>query len=258
MKVALSVVRARRDRLAQLLREYRYLPIADLCHRLHISEATVRRDLAVLQKEKRLRRTYGGALVDYGRSFASFSERRDRATTAKRRIARKALSLIQPGSTIFLDVGTTISFLAEELKGAPVENLTVVTNSLPVAEFLGSVEGIEAHVLGGQLLGRQSALMGNGEKSALPFWKFDQAFMSAEGMSPEGIWNSQDDLVRFQTSVLQRSRHSCFCLDASKIGRKAASFLLPWKKVEKLICTGGEKEFLSAKISLGTCQLLRA
>lgn len=258
VKVALSVVRARRDRLAELLQQHRYLPVNELCEKLNVSEATARRDLAVLQKEKKLLRTYGGALLEYGRSFASFSQRRSQAAGAKRRIARKALSLVRGGSTIFLDVGTTIYFLAEELKNHPVKSLTVVTNSLPVADLLAGAEQIETHVLGGQLLARQSALLGDGKKSALPFWKFDLAFMSAEGMSPEGIWNSQDDIVSFQQSVLKRTRQAAFCLDASKIGRTTPSLLLRWKRVEKLVTEGSPGKFAAGGILLEDRQLLQA
>jgi len=257
VKVALSVVRARREKMAELLRQHRYLPVNELCARLGISEATARRDLSVLQKEKKLFRTYGGAFSDYGKNFASFSERQEMAAEAKRRIARRALAFIPADSTIYLDAGTTIFALAEELKNSPVRPLTVVTNSLPVVELLAGIRGIESHVLGGQFVGRQSALLGDGKRSALPAWKFDFAFMSAEGMTAEGIWNSQSDLVTFQKSVLSRSRNACFCLDSSKLGKLTGSFLLPWNRVKQLICDTTEKKLLSAGIEVGKDQLVR-
>lgn len=258
MKVALSVVRARRERLAELLQQHRYLPVNELCDRLNISEATARRDLAVLQNEKKLKRTYGGALTDFERSFASFSERREMAAEAKSRIAKRAVSFINPNSTVFLDAGTTIFALAESLKDAVPGPLKIVTNSLPVADLLSRVDGVETHVPGGQLLGRQSALLGDGKKSALPFWKFDLAFMSAEGMSIEGIWNSQDEIAQFQKRVLQRTRHFFFCLDSGKIGRRAPSLVLGWGRVEKLITDAGTKNFRDAGIAIKPEQLIRS
>jgi DeoR/GlpR family transcriptional regulator of sugar metabolism len=71
VKVAYEVVKARRDQLAQLLAEHQYLPLAEVCARLGISEATARRDLTALERDHAITRTYGGAVGDYNRRFDS-------------------------------------------------------------------------------------------------------------------------------------------------------------------------------------------
>ena len=68
--------RARRKSLAELLENHRYLPLAEVCARLGISQATARRDLRVLVREKKITRTYGGALGTFDATFASFADRR--------------------------------------------------------------------------------------------------------------------------------------------------------------------------------------
>ena len=81
MKVAYEVVKARRDQLAQLLAEHQYLPLAEVCARLGISEATARRDLTALERDHAITRTYGGAVGDYNRtSIRSVNAWRNRRT----------------------------------------------------------------------------------------------------------------------------------------------------------------------------------
>ncbi|HEY8967389.1 MAG TPA: DeoR/GlpR family DNA-binding transcription regulator, partial [Candidatus Methylacidiphilales bacterium] len=112
MRVAKHIVDARREQVARLLRQHRYLPLQELCDRLSISEATARRDLAALADAKKVTRTYGGALADYNETFASFAERRNLSRAAKREIAARARALLRPGATCFIDAGTTMLALA--------------------------------------------------------------------------------------------------------------------------------------------------
>ena len=221
--------------MARLLRQHRYLPLQELCDQLGISEATARRDLAALADAKKVTRTYGGALVDYNETFASFAERRNLSRAAKRDIAARAVALLRPGMTCYLDAGTTMLYLAEALRERPVSPLKIVTNNLPVAEALAEVPELEVHLLGGLLLHRQSVLLGERARKNAAGWKFDLVFLGAEAMTGEGVFNSQKDVVDFQKTVAARSRRVVLCLDAAKLGKKAAAFFLPWSGVDLLL-----------------------
>ncbi len=255
MKVALHLVEARRDRLAGLLQRHRYLPLGQVCRRLNISEATARRDLTALVKAKRITRTYGGALSDFSNNFTSFAERQGQAEAAKTRIAKAALRHLKPGMTCYLDAGTTMLFLADALRRSPVSSVTIVTNNLPVAEVLAEVAGLEVHLIGGWLLGRQSVLLGDKACAGAQRWKFDLAFLGAEGMTSRGLFNSQEDVVRYQRIVATRSECVAFCLDATKLGHEAAQFLLPWPRIDLLITDASSKALKSEGIALKANQL---
>ncbi|HYP17523.1 MAG TPA: DeoR/GlpR family DNA-binding transcription regulator, partial [Opitutus sp.] len=171
MRVPQHVVDQRRERLRQLIRTDGFLPLADICRRLEISEATARRDLASIAAHGHITRTRGGALADYNTTFASLGERAHRARTAKTRIAQAALTQIPRTGTIFLDAGTTIQALARLLlTRRPFKSLTVVTNSLPIASVLGGTPELELHVLGGMFLHRQAILLGPQSVRALSAW----------------------------------------------------------------------------------------
>lgn len=235
MKVPLHIVRARRERLAQLLGQHRYLPVKELCRKLEVSEATARRDLAALVRDGKITRTYGGALSEFNDRFPSFRERQGQAARSKARIGAAGRALIEPNRTYFFDSGTTIFALAEAFRDQPVTPVTIVTCNLPVGEMLAAIPDVQVFQLAGQLLHLQSTLVGETAQKSLSFWNFDVAFMSAEGMDAKGIWNSQAAIVEQQKAVLQRAGRSVFCIDGKKLNHQAPHFLLPWDRVDLLL-----------------------
>ncbi|MEI6082364.1 MAG: DeoR/GlpR family DNA-binding transcription regulator [Verrucomicrobiota bacterium] len=250
MRVPRQVVEARRSRLTELLLERGYLPISELCEQLGVSEATARRDLSVLQSEDRITRTYGGALGEFNATFTSFRERLREGTEAKGLIARTAVSLIKPGISVYLDAGTTAFAIAQELRRHLPEGLTIITNNLALLETLGSLPGTKTTLLGGQLLERQSVLLGDEAVQAAAAQEIDIAFLGAQGMNEQGLWNSQHDIIRLQQAVMKRAGRSCFCLDRSKLGRTAPEHLIAWPRVRTLVCDLSLPELRQAGITL--------
>jgi len=255
VKVSLQVVRARQARLAALLQQNQYLPLQTLCATLGVSAATARRDLATLAQARVITRTRGGALTDFNQRFPSFRERQFQAPAAKRRLAARARQALQPGMVVFFDAGTTVYAIAEALAARPVPRLTAVTNSLPVAELLARVDGMEVNLVGGQYLARQSVLFGDAARRGLRLWRFDYAFIGAEGMTAAGLWNTQHDIVWFQRTAAQRAHRAVFCLDRSKLGLVAPEFLSPWAKVDRLLTDVTAAELRGAGIRLQRPQL---
>jgi DeoR/GlpR family transcriptional regulator of sugar metabolism len=256
MRVAFEVVKARREQLAGLLQQHGYLPLAQVCECLKISEATARRDLAMLARDRIITRTYGGALMDFNQRFPSFRERQASGHAAKYQIAKAALKQLVPGKTCFFDSGSTVYALARALFVKPVRKLVIVTNNLPVAEVLGKVKGLEVHLSGGRYLTRQSILLGASARRSVRLWRFDLAVMGGEGMSPAGLWNSQQDVVLFQRTVMAQSRRNIFCLDASKLGREAPELLCPWSEVDCLVTDASTEQLKVAGIQLKRNQLV--
>lgn len=248
----MHVVEARRRHLALLLRQNGYMPVRDLCDRLGVSEATVRRDLVALESENKIKRTYGGALVDFNLRFPSFQQRQLQSPEAKRRIGLEALKFLQPGFTCFLDSGTTIHAVAEVIREQLVLPLTIVTGNLPVAEALAQVEEIQVFLLGGRFLQRQSVLLGDRACDTARKWKFDLAFMGSEGLDAAGVWNSQHDVVKLQKTVMERSDNVAFCLDRTKIGSRGPQFLSKWKPNYLLLTDADSVDLIDQSIRLSS------
>jgi DeoR/GlpR family transcriptional regulator of sugar metabolism len=209
---------------------------------LKISEATARRDLRVLEHDRQITRTYGGALSAFDANHASFRDRRLRHRRAKARIAQKACRLIAPKSTCFFDSGTTVFALAEALHRRPVPGLRAVTNNLPVAEMLGRSADIEVHLLGGRFLPRQSILLGEAAIRSAQTWKFDLAFLGAEGVARSGIWASEAGVAAFQRALIGRAARVVVCAHAAKLGRETGILLAPWSSRFTLVTDATPRE----------------
>lgn len=209
----------------------------------------MRRDLAHLEENQLVTRTYGGALADFNLRFPSFRQRRNIAAEAKDAIARQALLLLRPEMTVFFDNGTTVFALTEALRQSPIRPLTCVTGNLPVADLLAEVEGIDIHLLGGQVLRRQSVLLGEAACRSAEQWHFDLAFFSAEGMTREGLWNSDPAVVALQRAVASRATGRIALLDVTKLGRTAAQFFTGWDGLTGLLTDAGSATLTSVGIS---------
>ena len=260
MRVPLHLVEERRERLRALIRADGFMPVAEICRKLDVSEATVRRDLAAVSARGEVTRTHGGALADYNASFASHRERATRATSAKGRIAVAAAQRMPKEGTVFLDAGTTIQVVARQMlsRRGDFTGLRVVTNSLPVATVLGGAPGLDLHVLGGTFLHRQAALLGDDAVQSLANWSFDAAFLGGEGFCGEGIFNSQSELAVFQRAVIARTKRVFFCLDATKLGRTTPHRITNWTDRVILITDTGGSQVRDAELPIPAARVVLA
>ena len=257
MKSSWAEIKDRRERLTAVLLQEGYLSVSDLAGRFEVSEATIRRDLSALEKDNRITRTHGGALSEFDALFVPFYQRNMQNREAKQRVARAALPLLRGARVVFLDAGSTVYAVAEAIVQSRLE-LRVVTNSLPVAEVLTSSAAVETHLLGGCLLPRQLIVVGPGATLSLSAWRLDLSLLSAEGVDEQGLWNSQDDITGFQRHVQGRSERCAFCLDASKLGHTAPSFLLPWSLVESVVSDARPDQILALGEDAATADWIAA
>ena len=140
----------RQNKIQKHLRKAGSASVTALAQDLRVSEMTIRRDLAALEKKGLAVRTFGGALAPDDRPMEfSFGERMKVRSAQKEAIGRKAAETVKEGETVLIDTGTTALCVARALKH--FDNLTVVTGSLPVAWELRGAPGIETILLGGRV-----------------------------------------------------------------------------------------------------------
>jgi DeoR family transcriptional regulator of aga operon len=234
MKTPIHVVKARRARLARLLADQR-LSLEEICQRLDISVATARRDLAALEAERAITRSRGRAIYDYGERFPSHGERLIQNYAGKQQIAEAARAMIEPGHVVWMDSGTTTHAVAHAIARQPIEGLTVVTNNIALAETLAEVEDVAVHLSGGQYFRRNALLVAGKVLDGLQAWKFDLALMSAQGIAKDGLYNSILAIVALQQRVRALARRTVFCIDSTKLGKRAPELLMPLSEIEHLV-----------------------
>ncbi|MBD5560597.1 MAG: DeoR/GlpR transcriptional regulator [Clostridia bacterium] len=156
--------------------------VAALSEAYGVTPDCIRKDLRALEKQGLLKRTYGGAVrVRVNRRDVDVAARRNRNVAGKAAIAARALELIQPGATIFLDISTSNAELARLLdqSGRPA---TVVTNMLDVATVLGSPGALHVIVVGGAFNSSHDGFVGSLTDEQIRRFRFDAAFMGAAGL----------------------------------------------------------------------------
>lgn len=155
---------------------------ADLAKTLGVSEETVRRTIKALSTSGTVERVHGGAYIAGTLNDPSFFRRISQHSEEKRRIATHISGIIRDGMTIFLDVGSTTTFVAEELRR--VGNLTVATNSIGVGQTLVGINGNRVHLLGGELQSDERGAFGHVTHRQAQRFAFDLAVLSVDAISP--------------------------------------------------------------------------
>lgn len=228
MKRSIKEVSARREALAEWIRDKGYQPVPELARRFKVSVVTMRRDLMVLEDERRITRTHGGALVDDSLRFAVFGVRVGVNQEVKRKVGRQAVKLLQSGMSIYMDAGSTVYAVAQELKNSGLTNVRIMTPSIPIAELLAEASDIQVFLTGGNVLAKQSCLVGELSEVSISQWDFDIALLGAEGIDDTGLWNSDAGLVRQHRNIIRSVDRIVYCLDPSKSNQSGPLFICRW------------------------------
>lgn len=197
------------------------ISISAMAQALGVSEMTIRRDLAELERTLDIRRTHGGAVVAERMVFEFNYRARQREQLAqKRAIAKEAAKLIDPGQRIILDTGTTTLELARQLKD--FSELTIITPSLAVASELQFSSGLNVILLGGRLHEGSPDLTGPVTEHCLDLFAADWAFQGAEAIGRDGsVYNVDLQLAQVDRKMRSKARYSCLLADSSKVGATA-------------------------------------
>lgn len=219
--------------------------VNELTQRLGVSDMTVRRDLDALARLGALEKVHGGAVPVEGAEPTGhepgFEEKTGREPAAKEEIARAAASLVTAGSAVALSGGTTTYALARVLAGVP--DLTVVTNSVRVADVLHtgrSPEGGEAGgptvVLTGGVRTPSDSLVGPVADRAIAALHFDLLFLGVHGISVEaGL--STPNLAEAETNrrLVASARRVVVVADHTKWGTVGLSSFASLSEVDVLV-----------------------
>ncbi|MFD4768457.1 DeoR/GlpR family DNA-binding transcription regulator [Streptomyces niveus] len=209
----------RRDQIVHLATTTGLASVEELSRTFEVTASTIRRDLARLNTEGRLARTYGGAMALTAHPEANLRQRTGEAFEAKRAIARWAASRIVPGESVFLDAGTTVGALAHELRGH--KPLTVTTSSLTALQELGDVDTLDVQCLGGTLRPLSQSFIGPLAEAALEQMTFDRAFLGTDGVTAEhGLCEADHRQTRLKQLVARRSQRVYVLAHAAKLGRR--------------------------------------
>jgi DeoR family fructose operon transcriptional repressor len=231
----------RHEGIASLAARRGRVSVTDLAATYGVTTETIRRDLDVLERSGVLRRVHGGAVPT---SMLSVTERgvgeRDETMAAEKdRIAKAAVELLPgPGGSVLLDGGTTTSRLARLL---PVDcQLTVVTNSVPVAARLAGTSGLHIHMLGGRIRGVTHAAVGDEAVRTLDELRVEVAFLGTNAFDPvHGLTTPHPDEAAVKRAMVRSGAIVVVLADSSKVGRLDLHRFASFDQVDVLVTDAG-------------------
>jgi DeoR/GlpR family transcriptional regulator of sugar metabolism len=234
---------SRDDRLLYLLREQGRASVAEIAGHLSIGTATVRRDLERLAREGRLVRTYGGAALG-ARAIANPADAE--ATLQKRAIGAAAAAMVSDGQTIVVSSGSTTLELARRITR---HRLTVITNTLDVADVLIDCEGIELIVLGGVVRPRMHSLLGHLTDLAANELRADTMFMGIPAISLEhGLMSDHMPEILSDRAMRRMVRDVVVLADSRKFERFAPAFVFGLEEISTIVTDDGLSDDLRTAI----------
>ncbi|MFJ8011368.1 DeoR/GlpR family DNA-binding transcription regulator [Streptomyces sp. NPDC096339] len=221
---AAQLAHQRRALILDAVRRDGAVRVADLVGRLGVSDMTIRRDLDALARSGAVEKVYGGAVAANGASGhePGFAAKSDLEGAAKAAIAEAAATLVEPGSVVAVSGGTTAHAVAARLLGIP--RLTIVTNSLPVAELVRAADGEPGSgaptlLLTGGAPTPSAALVGPLADLVIGSLHVDLLVLGAHGVA-EGAGLTTPNLMEAQTNraLVASARRVAVVADHSKWG----------------------------------------
>jgi len=246
----------RRSQIAQMVREHGKVLVSDLVKKYDLTETSIRRDLILLEKERRLKRVHGGAVSLPGNFRTdTFAEKEKLQIRAKDSIGKVAAKMVNHSNIILLASGTTTLQIVRHIQpGLRVNNLiTLVTTSLPIANEILTWPSPNLTILGGIYLPDYQATVGPQTINLLNDITADIAFLGADGLTVEGVATTANVLIaEADRKMVERARKTVLVVDSSKIGQAGFVPIRPISSFNVLITdSNAPPEFVDSVRRMG-------
>lgn len=210
------------------------IQVTELANILQVSSVTIRKDLTDLEKEGKLYRSHGKAiLINPFTNNRTVTEKEKLNMDEKRLIGMEAAKLITPNDSIVLASGTTIHALARNIH--PESRLTVVTASLQVAEDL-SLDTIDLIQLGGLVRHTSLSVVGKYAEMILSGFSFSKLFLGVDGIDLEfGISTTDMREAEINRAMMQTAQKTIVLADSTKFGRRGFAKISNIEDVDMII-----------------------
>ncbi|MCB7302917.1 DeoR/GlpR family DNA-binding transcription regulator [Bariatricus massiliensis] len=207
----------RREEIYSLLLENGQVQTKELSELFHTSEMTIRRDLDDLCTRDEVIRTHGGALLSQESDSETTSEHAPSSTfePMKEAIAKSALKFTSDAQTIYIDSGTTTSYIAKHLPKN--SHNVVVSNNLRIVQEVALRPHVSALIIGGTLRPDRLSCYGTQTEEQIRQYKVDIAFLGASSVGEDGyFYDSYTPEAGVKKAIIQSARETYVLVDSSK------------------------------------------
>lgn len=219
------------------IQEKPVVTVQDIAELTDASEATIRRDIASLHVQGKLRRVRGGAEAVHPPQLGNLAARPFRVSESvnidkKRTIARKAVDLCEEGDAIIINGGTTTFQMVHYMSA---RRLQVMTNSFAIAEHLVKHSKCNVSVPGGAIYRDQSLILSPFENDAIRNFYARRIFIGAQGVGALGIMESDAMVIQSEQKLMRQAEELIVMVDSSKFRKRSSLILTPLDTVSTII-----------------------
>ncbi|TVY07333.1 DeoR/GlpR family DNA-binding transcription regulator [Paenibacillus cremeus] len=230
----------RHSEIISLLQQQTMLGIQELCDLLHVSPATVRRDLTKMEDLGLIKRMHGGAILHHSVDAGKPEPVRggDPYLLQKLAIVEAACGMVQPGDTIFIDAGSTTELLAERLTS--IQPISIITNSIKIAYqmFAARGGGSSVFVCGGTFSESdpQASIVGPLAEQMISQFRANICFVGTSAIDcKHGVTDPNLLIARMKEKMISHSSKVVLIVDHSKFGKVKQAFVCPLEHIHCVI-----------------------
>jgi DeoR family ulaG and ulaABCDEF operon transcriptional repressor len=252
--------RERHRIILSLVQERPVATIQDLMELTEASEATIRRDIAALHVQGRLRRVRGGAEALHPQQISPLAAKPFRVsegenTAKKRAIAREAVALCHDGDAIIINGGTTTFQMVHYLS---TRRMQVFTNSFAIAEHLIKHSKNQVMLPGGSVYRDQSIILSPFDNDVTRNFYARRMFMGAQGIGTLGVMEQDALIIQAEQKLINQADELVLMVDSTKFQRRSSLILCPLNRVSTLITDDGIPDQARAMIEDAGIKLIVA
>jgi DeoR/GlpR family transcriptional regulator of sugar metabolism len=223
---------ARKELLLERLARDGKIVAKEIAAELGLSEDSVRRDLRELDAAGLAVRVYGGALPA-SPAVVDYRSRGAVAPESKRRVAATAAALVEPGSTVILDGGTTTRAVVEALPRTLA--CTIITHSPTIAAALLD-HAASVFLIGGQLYKHSAVACGAAAVEAAAQVSADLFLLGVTGVHPTaGLTTGDPEEAAMKRALAARAAETVVLASSEKIGAASRYLVLPLDGVGSVV-----------------------
>lgn len=220
------------DSIMDILHRKNYVTVKYLVDTLHYSNATINRDLNIMEKQKLITRSYGGVKLDET-ALPTLEFRYDKLKIEKRKMSKCAAGFIENGDTIFIDASTTCQGIGTYI--TEKKDITVITNNLALVSFLCEY-GIKVICTGGYVSEPPYMLDGPDAVRTAMKYKTDKLFFSTSTFSEDGCIGDRSDMYETLREVTLKNTDRAFYLsDHTKMNIRSRHIVSDFSNIDTVI-----------------------
>jgi DeoR/GlpR family transcriptional regulator of sugar metabolism len=244
----------RQQRIALRVREAGSVTVGGLEKELGISAATARRDLTLLERQGKVKRTHGGAVPPgLTQHEDSFQQRLGEAVEQKKRLARAAAALLEADETVFIDSSTTAYYAARRIL-AGTSGITCLTNLVPVMDLFSTADPSRTSMvgLGGIFRALTLSFVGPCTIHTIESYLANRAFLSVKGITAEGYLTDINPLeAEVKKAMIRHAERPVLLVDGRKFEQRGFSVIAHVTEVSLVITADAGRAHVEALEDLG-------